>query len=121
MGEGRFSLEGQVFPSPGTITRVGTTIHLVRTPAINQGERLWFSCPVCHKRVGQLYLPPGRTMFLCRHCHNLTYESRQKEPNIWAKAQEGGAQAAEGTAEPPAGVETPSRKPLGSWRNCGPR
>ena len=87
MGEGRFSLEGQVYPSPGTITRVGTIIQLVRTPAINHGERLWFSCPVCHKRVGQLYLPPGRTMFLCRHCHNLTYASRQKEPNICAKVR----------------------------------
>jgi hypothetical protein len=88
MGESRFSLEGEVYPSPGTMTWVGTTIQLVHTPAINQGERLWFSCPVCHQRVGKLYLPPGRTMFLCRHCHNLTYRSRVEKPNIWRKARE---------------------------------
>jgi hypothetical protein len=87
MGEGCFSLEGQVYLSPGTVARVGITIQVVCTPAINHGERLWFSCPVCHKRVGRLYLPPGRTMFLCRHCHNLTYESRQEEPNIWRRAR----------------------------------
>lgn len=32
----------------------------------------------CHRRVGKLYLPPNHHLFACRHCHRLTYESRQE-------------------------------------------
>lgn len=44
------------------------------------GERPWFLCPgvvngrACLRRVAKLYLKRG--YFLCRHCHNLTYETR---------------------------------------------
>lgn len=43
------------------------------------GERPWFLCPCCSKRVGKLYL---RDMyFYCRGCHNLSYYTRnQSEP-----------------------------------------
>lgn len=42
------------------------------------GSRPWFRCPAeaCARRVAILYLKTG--MFLCRHCHNLSYSS-QKE------------------------------------------
>ena len=45
------------------------------------GERPWFVCPgivngrACHRRVAKLYLRSG--YFLCRHCHDLSYETRQ--------------------------------------------
>ena len=48
------------------------------------GERPWFVCPgivndtACERRVGKLYKPPGADLFLCRHCHDLAYESSQK-------------------------------------------
>ncbi len=41
------------------------------------GIRWWFSCPMCKKRVGRLYLPVKRHLFACRMCHNLTYRSSQ--------------------------------------------
>jgi hypothetical protein len=105
MGEDGFSLEGEAFPSPGTRARVDATVHLVRTPALNHGERLWFSCPACNKRVRKLYLPPGQTVFRCRHCHNLTYQSRQKEPNIWRKGREETPKLLEVLANPRMGFE----------------
>jgi hypothetical protein len=40
------------------------------------GSRPWFVCPNtrCNKRVGKLFLD-GR-YYLCRHCHNLSYETQ---------------------------------------------
>lgn len=41
------------------------------------GERAWFRCPVvgCSKRVAILY---GGSIFACRHCHLLTYQSQRE-------------------------------------------
>ena len=39
------------------------------------GKRPWFLCPHCGRRVRMLY---GGRYFLCRECHGLTYESRQR-------------------------------------------
>lgn len=43
-------------------------------------ERYWFICPVagCGRRVGCLYLAPGGKYFVCRHCNQLSYETRQE-------------------------------------------
>lgn len=38
------------------------------------GVRYWWLCPHCGRRVRILY---GGSRFLCRHCHNLTYETAQ--------------------------------------------
>jgi hypothetical protein len=42
------------------------------------GERPWFICPGarCGRRVAVLY-GPGK-YFLCRHCHDLVYESQRE-------------------------------------------
>ena len=40
------------------------------------GSRFWFICR-CGKRVGRLYLPAGQSVFGCRTCYNLTYQSAQ--------------------------------------------
>jgi len=37
------------------------------------GVRFWFLCPGCGRRRRKLYLPPGRRLFRCRECHDLTY------------------------------------------------
>ena len=47
-----------------------------RTPCHYGGERLWFLCPRCGRRVELLYGPS--TLFLCRHCHQLPYASQQE-------------------------------------------
>lgn len=42
------------------------------------GVRWWYTCPLCARRAGVLYLPPtGALRFACRTCHNLTYTSAQ--------------------------------------------
>jgi len=56
----------------------GLEIPLTRTLCNFGGFRWWFICPQCWKRVAVLYRPPRRTFFLCRHCHELTYESCQE-------------------------------------------
>jgi hypothetical protein len=38
------------------------------------GVRWLFRCPRCGRRSAKLYLPRG-SVFLCRTCHALTYES----------------------------------------------
>ena len=55
-------------------------IPLTTTPCRYGGWRWWFICPMsrngryCGRRVAVLYL--GNDVFACRHCYNLTYESR---------------------------------------------
>lgn len=54
---------------------------LIKTPCNRGGERYWFLCSYvrngrqCGRRVGVLYWKDEE--FACRHCHNLTYESRK--------------------------------------------
>jgi hypothetical protein len=49
------------------------------------GLRWWFRCPIprpdthlCSRRVRVLYKPLGERLFACRHCHDLSYKSRQR-------------------------------------------
>ena len=59
-------------------------IRLETTPLHFGGRRWWGNCPLvvngqaCNRRVGKLYLPPGRRDFGCRPCHDLTYTSCQQ-------------------------------------------
>lgn len=59
--------------------RIRYHVPLTYTECNFGGERSWFLCPAdgCDKRVGKLYKPPGADLFLCRHCHDLAYESSQ--------------------------------------------
>ena len=55
-------------------------IPLTTTPCYFGGKRYWFTCPwyangqYCGKRVGVLY--KDGDYFACRHCYQLTYNSR---------------------------------------------
>lgn len=57
------------------------TVPITWTACNFGGERAWFICPglingiPCNRRVAKLFLKYG--YFFCRHCHDLTYESRQ--------------------------------------------
>ena len=46
-------------------------IYLAVSPCHFGGVRRWFSCPVCGRRAGLLYLRSGR--FACRHCQRVSY------------------------------------------------
>jgi hypothetical protein len=54
-------------------------VFLDRTRCNYGGERAWFLCPVrgCLRRVAVLYLS---SIFACRHCLNLSYESQREAP-----------------------------------------
>lgn len=46
------------------------------TPCHYGGERLWFSCPGCKRRVGVLF--DYGSLFVCRHCCQLPYASQNE-------------------------------------------
>ncbi len=39
------------------------------------GNRAWFLCPSCGRRVAVLF---GGSVYACRHCHRLAYESQRE-------------------------------------------
>lgn len=65
--------------------RRAQTIKLTWTPCRFGGQRKWFDCPLCHRRVGKLYLPNFRPShaWYCRHCYDLTYVQRQERAMKW--------------------------------------
>jgi len=73
--------------STGEETQCDYKVPLVTTPCHFGGVRWWFLCPLsrdgiyCGRRVGKLYLPPGGVYYGCRHCYDLSYESRN-EPRL---------------------------------------
>ena len=50
-------------------------VGLSWTPCRFGGERPWFLCPSCQRRVAILY---GGAVFACRHCYRLAYESQRE-------------------------------------------
>lgn len=54
-------------------------VLLDRTQCNYGGERTWFLCPAngCSRRVAILY---SGSIFACRHCHNLAYDSQRESP-----------------------------------------
>jgi len=62
-------------------------IYLTWTPCNLGGKRPWFVCPgvvggryCCGRRVAILY--SAGPYFLCRHCYDLTYQSRQDSERL---------------------------------------
>jgi len=59
-------------------------VQLTTTPCNFGGVRYWFICALskngvsCGRRVAKLYKAPGGNYFGCRHCYNLSYESRNE-------------------------------------------
>jgi len=49
-------------------------VSVTWTPCHLGGERPWFNCPTCNKRVAKLY---GGSVFTCRHCMRLNYRCQQ--------------------------------------------
>lgn len=70
--------------STGVKTECDYKVRLVTTPCHLGGVRWWFICPLSRngvprgRRVGKLYCPPGSMYYGCRHCHDLSYESRNE-------------------------------------------
>ena len=70
----------------------GTPMHqqiwLNQTRCNYGGERTWFSCPGCRRRVAMLFLRAGAG-FVCRHCGRVKYGSQSDDAigGTWRKQQ----------------------------------
>lgn len=64
-------LEESLIPITTTRPRLGGKRHWVKCPMVHDAQ-------LCGRRVGRLYLPPNATVFGCRHCYNLTYQSARE-------------------------------------------
>ena len=62
----------------GNKTDYDYKVYLGTTSCYLGGVRYWFYCRFCSRRVGALYLAPSEGYFACRHCCDLSYESRNK-------------------------------------------
>jgi hypothetical protein len=68
----------------GKETEFDYRVPLVTTPCHLGGVRWWFICPLsrngvyCGRRVGVLYRAPRADYYGCRHCYDLSYESRNE-------------------------------------------
>ena len=56
-------------------------IPLTKTSPNFGGERFWFLCPDCNRRVRKLYRPENKLYFRCRICYDLMYQSH--ESNVY--------------------------------------
>lgn len=63
-------------PITGTQRDFDYTVDFTTTPCNYGYHRFWFVCPGCTRRVGVLY--QRNSVFACRHCHNLSYASRNE-------------------------------------------
>lgn len=60
----------------GPWQEVREIVQLGRTPCHYGGQRPWFLCPGCGRRVALLYAAGPR--FRCRHCYQLPYASQNE-------------------------------------------
>lgn len=74
---GPYLFVGADWRGPRLFMGDGQMIRLTTTRPHWGGERFWFRCE-CGRRAGHLYLPIGETVFRCRPCYELTYQSAQE-------------------------------------------
>src|SRR5258706_2107245 len=61
-----------------SLNTYGSNIAITSTKLYRGGDRIWFSCPNCKRRVGKLFMHP--TGIGCRKCKHLMYgKQRFKE------------------------------------------
>lgn len=84
LNEPHIKLNYTITDRDGNKTDYDYKVALTTTQRNFSGKRYWFICPLsvngvfCGRRVGRLYLSPGGNYFGCRHCYNLSYESRNE-------------------------------------------
>jgi len=59
-------------------------VHVTKTSCHFGKHRYWFNCPSCNRRVGVLYR--HSEYFVCRHCKDLTYLSRNISSDLHVAA-----------------------------------
>ena len=53
-------------------------VRLTNSPCHYGGARWWWRCPLSGKRAAKLYLPVGASVFACRQCYGLAYQSQRE-------------------------------------------
>lgn len=59
------------------ISALGLRIEFVYSKTRYNGERLWFRCPNCKRRVGIIYKHKVESVIGCRRCFNLRYRQQR--------------------------------------------
>lgn len=77
VGEGRIDLSYSVKTGDGESQNIDYSISLTYTGCNYGGQRPWFVCPHCGRRVAKLYL--DRNYFRCRVCHDLGYQTQREQ------------------------------------------
>ena len=64
---------------------IAEKVNIARTRCHFGGDRPWFNCPRCHKRVAVLYLRGG--YFGCRTCKRVAYSTQSEDllGRLWVK------------------------------------
>lgn len=62
-------------------------VGLTLSKTIGNGTRLWFMCPSCGGRVGNIYKHPISNGVGCRKCLNLEYRKRRYKGMIECNLQ----------------------------------
>lgn len=59
------------------IEALGVLIKLTTSKTRFDGERLWFVCPICSKKVGTLYRHDLKETIGCRNCLEIKYKKQR--------------------------------------------
>ena len=59
------------------IDALGIEVKLTTTKTRFNGERFWFSCPNCTKRIATLYKHPMTQQIGCRNCLDISYKKQR--------------------------------------------
>jgi len=56
---------------------LGLKVAVTTSKTQFNGVRLWFTCPICQRRVGVLYKQPLIEAICCRSCSSLKYRKQR--------------------------------------------
>ena len=86
--------------------------------AVGGGARAYFLCPgaECGRRVAVLYF--RRSVFRCRHCHSLAYESQREDARRRARRRADKLRARLGLATAASPCAAKVVKPKGMWSSA---
>ena len=59
------------------IETLGVQVKFTTTKTRFNGERLWFLCPICERRIHTLYQHPIQHIVGCRTCLRLVYSKQR--------------------------------------------
>lgn len=68
-----------------SLEAVGCNIDFIQSKTGFGGIRYWFSCPICHKRSGVIYIRPISHVLGCRKCLKLDYRKHRYKGMIEEK------------------------------------